>query len=231
MVRNYHKAEGNKDSGGDNTRLARQDKLIVAALAHVPFDGWSDAALRHAACDCSFPADTPELLFPQGIMDAVDHFTDLADRLMIEDMLTEDQEGRNLQGRIHDAVRLRLLRWTGSREAVRRALLLYAFPANVPRALAVTARTVDAIWRAAGDHSHDFNWYTKRASMAGIYSATLLYWLDDQSDGCEGTWDFLHRSLNGMGRAIRARKSFQDRCAKAARSMPGLSMILSSSRR
>ena len=34
-------------------------------------------------------------------------------------------------------------------------------------------RTVDAMWRAAGDTSTDFNFYTKRGILAGVYGSTL----------------------------------------------------------
>lgn len=39
------------------------------------------------------------------------------------------------------------------------------------------ALMVDDIWYWAGDRSTDFNWYTKRALLAGIYTSTgLLIW-------------------------------------------------------
>ncbi|NKD76351.1 COQ9 family protein [Haematospirillum sp. H1815] len=210
-----------ESAGGE--RRSRQDRLVLAALAHVPFDGWSDLALERAARDCGLPPDAPGYLFPRGVIDAVDHFASLADRLMIEDMQgVPDEEKSRVQDKLHRAVRMRLERWSNFREAVRRGLLLYALPSNVPRAVAATARTADSIWRAVGDSSHDFNWYTKRASISGIYTATLLYWLDDPSDGCEKTWDFLHRSLDGMGRAIKARSSLQKRCAAMMPDLPGI---------
>ena len=41
----------------------------------------------------------------------------------------------------------------------------------------------------------DFNFYTKRALLAAVVSTTTLYWLDDMTDGCEGSWKFLDRRL------------------------------------
>ena len=48
---------------------------------------------------------------------------------------------------------------------------------------------------AAGDRSTDFNFYTKRGLLAGVYAATTLYWLDDRSPGFEATQAFLDRRL------------------------------------
>ena len=44
-------------------------------------------------------------------------------------------------------------------------------------------RTVDAMWRAAGDTSTDFNFYTKRGILAGVYGSTAMRWFNDTSDG------------------------------------------------
>ena len=90
-------------------------------------------------------------------------------------------------------VRLRLERWTSQREAVRRALAFSAHPLFAGRALRGWYRTIDAIWRAAGDRSVDFNFYTKRGLLAAVYGATVLYWLDDRSEGNKATLDFLDR--------------------------------------
>ena len=53
-------------------------------------------------------------------------------------------------------------------------------------------------WYAAGDQSVDFNFYTKRATLAGVYSATVLFWLNDRSEGSAATWEFLDRRLDDV---------------------------------
>ena len=47
------------------------------------------------------------------------------------------------------------------------------------------------MWRAVGDTSTDFNFYTKRGILAGVYSATLLRWFTDQSADESETSKFL----------------------------------------
>ncbi len=58
--------------------------------------------------------------------------------------------------------------------------------------------TADAIWTALGDTSDDVNWYTKRATLSGVYSATVLYWLGDSSEGHTATWAFLDRRIENV---------------------------------
>ena len=67
---------------------------------------------------------------------------------------------------------------------------------HAPLALKLLYRTVDAIWYAAGDNATDFNFYTKRALLAGVYSSTVLYWLNDKSAGCADSWSFLDRRID-----------------------------------
>jgi ubiquinone biosynthesis protein COQ9 len=103
-----------------------------------------------------------------------------------------------MRDRIKFAVRSRIELHTGSKEAARRALALLALPLNSALGLKLLYRTADAMWYAAGDTSADFNFYTKRAILAGVYSSTLLYWLNDRSPGNEATWRFLDRRIDDV---------------------------------
>lgn len=176
-------------------KSAQRDAVVLAALAHVPFDGWSKKSLAAAAAGAGLTEQDSLRLFPGGIKEAVAHFMDMADRTMLEDLNSVDLGAMKVRARVTLAVRLRLERWTPHREAVRRALALAPLPPFAGGALRAWYRTVDAIWRAAGDRSTDFNFYTKRGLLAGVYGATLLYWLDDRSPGCAATWAFLDRRI------------------------------------
>lgn len=176
-----------------------RDRVVERALIHVPFDGWSMKTLRHACEDEGLGAGAAERLFPGGVIEAVEHFSDLADRLMAADMAAEDLSGLHTASRLKRGIQLRLQRWTGERESIRRAVAMLALPQYAATGLRMTGRTVDALWRAAGDHSADFSWYTKRATLAPVYSTTLLYWFEDKSDDFADTWDFLDRQFRTVG--------------------------------
>jgi ubiquinone biosynthesis protein COQ9 len=47
--------------------------------------------------------------------------------------------------------------------------------------------------------------------LAGVYGATLLYWLDDRSPGSAATWAFLDRRIDDVMRLGRLRASVTDR--------------------
>ena len=119
----------------------------------------------------------------------------------------EQEPATRLHQRVRSVIALRLAQNRPHKEAIRRALAILSLPVNARVAVACTVRTVDAIWHAAGDRSADFSWYTKRATLAVIYAATLLYWLRDPSEDDAATLAFLDRRLAGLGRigAVRRR--------------------------
>lgn len=174
---------------------ALRDEILLAALPHVPFDGWTRRAMRRGARDAGHDAVAADRAFPYGAADMVAHYSDLADRRMIEELERRDIRAMKVRDRIATAIRVRLEQAAPHRDAVRRALSVLALPPNAPAAARSLYRTVDAIWIAAGDTSTDWNYYTKRGLLAAVLSTTALCWLDDVSDGNAETWDFLDRRI------------------------------------
>jgi ubiquinone biosynthesis protein COQ9 len=191
----------------DPERSPERDAAIAAMLPHVPFDGWTTRALRMALADIGVPPDDAELLFPdRTAADLIAAFCDWADRRMEAEAATLDLAALRLHERVRCVIALRLAQNRPQKEAVRRALALLALPSYARLAAACTARTVDAIWHAAGDRSANFSWYTKRAILGAVYAATLLYWLRDSSEDDAATLAFLDRRLAGVGRIGKVRR-------------------------
>ncbi|MDX2224843.1 MAG: COQ9 family protein [Rhodospirillaceae bacterium] len=193
---------------------ADRDRLVTAMLPHVPFDGWSAAGLTRAAQSLDMSVGEAGILFPEGARAAIAHFVDLADRLMAEDLAARDITKLKLREKVTLAVRLRLERWTPHREAVRRALIAMPVKAGPTVSVESLYRTVDAIWRAVGDRSHDFSFYTKRALLAGVYGSTLLVWLDDKSENSADTWAFLARRIDNVMQVPKLRARLEERLAR-----------------
>ena len=175
-----------------------RDRLADAVAGEASFDGWNRATLATAGRQLGLPDGEAERLFPGGAIDVLASLSERSDRRTVEDMEREGVAALKIRDRIRRAVRLRIERHAGQREAARRALALLSLPLNAPLAMKLLYRTVDALWYAAGDTSTDFNFYTKRATLAGVYSSTLLYWLNDRSAGSEATWAFLDRRIDDV---------------------------------
>lgn len=172
-----------------------RDVILEKALAHVPFDGWTLAALAAGARDAGLDAARAELAFPGGPIEAVKQFSARLDRLMMEKLAQQDLKAMKIRERIATAVMTRLDLAYPHRESVRRSLALLALPHNAPVAAQLLYRTVDAMWHMAGDTATDYNFYTKRGLLAGVVSATTLYWLGDASEAQADTRRFLDRRI------------------------------------
>lgn len=203
--------------------------LLDAALRHVPFDGWTWVALDSAARDCGIGAAEARRLFPGGPAELVRTFSDEADRRMLAELERLDLASMKVREKVAAGVRLRLEAIAAHREAARRALAFLALPQNATLGLRCLYRTVDAIWYAAGDTATDYNFYTKRALLAGVYSSTLLYWLNDKSEDYAGTWGFLDRRISEvlkvaarLGKGVGAAMSLPDRLMANLTAGPGL---------
>jgi ubiquinone biosynthesis protein COQ9 len=185
-------------------RSAERDAAVDAMLPNVPFDGWTLRTLRRGLADAGQSPDDAEMLFPGGAADMIDTFCDLTDRRMEADAATITETA--LPARVRAIIAQRLTSNRPNKEAIRRAVAILALPRNARLAARCTARTIDAIWHAAGDQSADFSWYTKRLLLTVVYSATLLFWLRDSNEDDAATLAFLDRRMAGIGRTLRLRR-------------------------
>jgi ubiquinone biosynthesis protein COQ9 len=189
--------------------MSDRDDILQAALHNVAFDGWSERALHQGAQDVGATPEAVARVFPRGVADLVEAFSEWADRTMIEALAARDVSELRTREKVALAVRLRLEALQPHREAVRRLNSYFTLPLNGLQAARLVARTVDAIWYAAGDRATDFSYYTKRGLLAAAYGATVLYWLADESDGQGATWTFLERRLDDILRLPRLRGELQ----------------------
>jgi ubiquinone biosynthesis protein COQ9 len=177
-----------------------KDDILLATLPNVVFDGWSHQALREGTRAAGYDASMALRAFPGGIAELVEHFSNWADREMLEELDKHDMAALKVRERITLAVRTRLEVLGAHQEAVQRALAYLALPQNAGLAARLLYRTIDAMWYAAGDTATDFNYYTKRGLLSGVYGATTLYWLNDRSEGHRDTWAFLDRRIGDVMR-------------------------------
>lgn len=179
--------------------------VLAAAQIHVPFEGWGDAALVMAADDLGVDPGEARLLFPRGAADMIEWQLIEGDQQAAIQLAERDLSNMRVRDRIALAVRTRLEIDLAAPEAMRRTASWLAMPQNAARALRAGYRTVDALWAAVGDQSTDFNYYTKRALLLGVQTATVLYALGDMSEDHAETWAFLDRRIADVMRLQTAR--------------------------
>lgn len=195
----------------DELRLALAPEIARAAV----FDGWSDEALGQAAALAGVDSAVARLAFPGGAMDMIAAWIDCTDAKMQAALGNGALAGFKIRERIRALLQFRLDACAGHEEALRRALAIQAMPQNLARTLGIGWHSADLMWRLAGDTATDYNHYTKRAILMGIYSATLAVWVEDESEGKAETRAFLDRRIEGVmqfekakARLLRDREGF-----------------------
>lgn len=171
-------------------------EILQATLPHVAFDGWTETALLAGGRDLGLPPAQVLNAFPGGPGEAVEAFAEWADEEMLRRLAEMPLEEMRVRDKIAAGVRARLEALEPHREAVRRGLSFLALPPNLNLGRRLLWRTADALWYAAGDSATDYNYYSKRLLLSGVFSTTLLHWLDDRSEGHADSWAFLERRID-----------------------------------
>lgn len=199
-------------SGMDETTPleALRLKLALKVGENAAFDGWTQAAVDSAADQLGIDRDQARLAYPKDAPGMIDAWIQGVDAAMVDHFTPERLEGFGITKRIRAMVWFRLETTGPARESVRRALSILAMPQNVPLALRTGWRSADLMWRIAGDTATDYNHYSKRLILSGVYTSTLLAWLDDQSEGWADTAAFLDRRLGDVGRFEKWKAGWSD---------------------
>ena len=203
-------------------KSATREDVLKAALKHVPFDGFTDKVLERAGKDAGASKDELARLFPEGPLDLVEAFSDWADDAMEAALAKKKLAAMKIRDRIRTAVWARIDTLRHDKEAARRAGAFLTLPPHAATGMKLLYRSVDRMWRAVGDTSTDFNFYTKRAILAGVYSSTLMRWFTDQSEDEAETKAFLDARIENVMQF----EKFKAQVKERTKDLPSLSDIL-----
>ena len=192
--------------------------LIRAMLTHVPFDGWTWEAMEQGAVDINFEKTKTSSfrikifkdLFKNGPIDFIDIFSEVIDLEVKEKYNLIEIKPERVPEKIKKIIMLRLNLCQKYKESVRSSVSITTIPVNARASLKILYRTCNSIWRIAGDKSTDFSFYTRRISLAAVYTSTLLFWLNDNSNNNVETEFFLERRLKDISKISNLKKPLSD---------------------
>jgi ubiquinone biosynthesis protein COQ9 len=177
---------------------ALRDQVLNAALKDAAFDGFSESLLAKAGKAAGADKETLAKLFPDGALSLIEYFSSSIDAAMEKKLAAMELEKRKVRARIKTAILTRLEVLGPHKEAARRAAAMLTLPMHAGLGAKLMYRTVDAMWRAAGDTSTDFNFYTKRAILAGVYGSVLVRWFSDTGEDESATKAFLDARIENV---------------------------------
>lgn len=174
-----------------------KDALLDAIIPHVAFDGWSEVSFNLAVADAGIDPVVAHAACPRGAVDLAIASHKLGDAAMLQAFEAADLTDMRYRDKISALVRMRL-EAVEDKEIVRKASALFALPKYAADGAKLIWDTCDEIWNVLGDTSDDINWYSKRATLSGVYGSCVLFWLGDESDENVETWEFLERRIDNV---------------------------------
>jgi ubiquinone biosynthesis protein COQ9 len=199
-----------------------REALAPLIPAHAAFDGWTDKAVAIAAEQLGVPPERARLVFPDGAVQMIDAWFESIDRSMTAAWPPERIASLKMRERIRALVFHRVEMINPNKEALRRAFAILAQPQNAMAAARFAWRAADRMWRTAGDSATDFSHYSKRGILAALYTATMLVFLDDRSEGLTVTQGFLDRRIDDVMRIERLKAQWRG----SGERLPSLSRFL-----
>ncbi|HEX4179000.1 MAG TPA: COQ9 family protein [Rhizomicrobium sp.] len=175
-----------------------REAVLAKALPHAAFDGFTDKVLQTAGEEAGVSKGDLARLFEGGPISLIEFYSTATDAEMERRLAAMDLKTMKIRARIATAVKTRLAILKPHKEAARRAAALLSLPMHAALGARLVYRTVDSMWRAAGDTSTDFNFYTKRGILAGVYGSTAMRWFNDTSDDEKPTEDFLAARIDNV---------------------------------
>ncbi len=183
--------------GPDPFEPVRQ-KVLPEALKAAAFDGFTRQMLARAGAAAGATAAEIAAAFPYGSIDLLRYWSEEADRAAAAALAAESAGGLKIREKVALGLEARLAHLAPHKEAARRAAATLALPHHAPTAARLLWNTADAIWRAIGDSSTDFNFYSKRAILSGVWTSSLARWFADDSEGAADTKAFIRARIENV---------------------------------
>lgn len=173
-------------------------RLSPAALKAAVFEGFTPKMMANAAKEAGVSAAELAAAFPKGALGLIEYWSAMADRAAAAALTDEGAQGLKIREKVALGVEARIAFLRPDKEAARRAAAFLALPPHAPTAARLVWNAADAIWRAMGDPSTDFNFYSKRAILSGVISSTMARWFADDSEGEAETTSFLRARIENV---------------------------------
>ena len=190
------------------------EKLVLGMLLNIPFDGLQWEALYRAAEDLKIyknPLTNENKIelknfFENNLVNTIKAFNDYLDDKMEDSFSKTKKNKQRTPEKIKSLILNRISASLDFKDGIVSSLGFMSLPQNSKPSLKMLYNTCDRIWRVSGDQSTDFSFYTKRLILSGVYSSTLMYWIQDDTGDLKNTEDFLNRRLEDVSKIGKAKQ-------------------------
>jgi ubiquinone biosynthesis protein COQ9 len=183
-------------------------RILNDAKSIIEKKGWNKDLFLNISKSTSHNIDELRSLFPKGYRDLLEIYLN-----QINDMMTIESKKINLirlrtHERIRELIILRLNIMLKNKRLISKTFLYLFIPKNYKFSLKHLYCSVDQIWFLAGDNSYDFNFYSKRAILASVYTATMIHFTNNSN--IDETIDILDKNLKKVSNIPKIKNRLND---------------------
>ena len=181
-------------------------RILSKFLEISPLEGWNDQALLIAIRECHIDEKYAELIFENGCLTLAEFYISEQNLAAIENVeKIKDFHNKKIRDKITIFLNERFNVEKDNQIALQRLINFYLNPQNfistslgirpMTQALKACYQIADSMWLAIKDQSTDFNFYTKRLTLAKIILRSLMVFVKDESEGFVQTRDFIDSQI------------------------------------
>ena len=157
-------------------------KLIIISIDIIIENGWNKTLFKKISNQKKISSDELNILFPDGYKDMLlKSLQNLNNEFEKKINRTTKIKKLPLHKRIKKIVMEKIYFINLKKEFYKKIFYYLLLPYNYKLLSYQIYKSVDSIWHIALDQSTDFNYYTKRIILAGIYSSTLFHFFNNDN--------------------------------------------------
>lgn len=183
-------------------------KILEEAKQHIIKYGWNDIVFKKIKKNSEFNLKEIKLLFPNGHKQLLQLYLDELNKKMKIESKKVNFLRLKIHERIKELIKIRLVIMSKEKILISRTFFYMLLPHNYKFSLKNIYKTVDEIWFISGDSSTDFNYYTKRAILASVYTSTIIHFINNEN--FNETLNFLNQQLKRVSKIPKIKEKFKD---------------------
>jgi len=188
----------------NNSDYKKKIKILELTKKIVSIDGWSENVLEKLV---NKNIDSSELAYyyPNGYKDILKFSLDEINYSLEKIISKTNIINLPLNKRIKKILMTRIEILNKDKKFFNKTFNHLILPQNTKILTKSLYKSVDTMWYLAGDNSTDFNFYTKRLILSGIYVSTLLIFFNKNIEEAEKNID---RSLKRISKLPKLKERF-----------------------
>ena len=159
----------------------KRQELINLSKNIVNKYGWNDSLFKKISSHTRISYDELVILFPDGYKGMLKLSLDYLNFELENICCHYDFISLPTHKRIKKIIITKINLMNKNKDFYKRTFYFLLIPINYKLLTTYLYKTVNLMWYISGDNSTDFNFYTKRMILSGIYSSVILHFISNNN--------------------------------------------------